>query len=69
MKLAPKQYQVAAEIAGNIATAWFAAGVISPFFIQPSNIFRLLISLVGSLLFTITFTTIALVLAGEASND
>jgi hypothetical protein len=37
-KLSSGQLRAGSEIAGNIAVAWFSAGVISPLFIRPKDI-------------------------------
>lgn len=38
IKLDAGQRKAASEITGNVSVAWFTAGVISPFFVQPKNL-------------------------------
>ena len=54
MKLSDEQLNRASEILGNIAVAWFSAGVISPLFVRTQNIdlyFAFAISIILSILF------------------
>lgn len=54
-QLSVGQRKVAAEIIGNIAVAWFTAGIISPFFIKPKILFEFFRSLVIVLIMSIFF--------------
>lgn len=60
--ISPSQKQLLAEIFGNIAVAWFTAGVISPVFLD--NIFptKLLFSVGLGILFAAGFILTALLL-------
>ena len=59
-KLSAGQKKVAAEITGNIAVAWFTAGVISPFFTQPKNFLVFVFTFAIALFMTGVFSVIAL---------
>lgn len=61
MTLTRSQRKQLAEIVGNIASAWFAAGIISPLFSRPSVLETVLYLLLG-LLMTAFFTYVSLVL-------
>ena len=64
MKLSDEQLNRASEILGNIAVAWFSAGVISPLFVQAQNI-DLYIAFVISIILSILFFVISLDLIKE----
>ena len=59
-KLSVRQLKRTSEILGNIAVAWFAAGVISPAFTRPEDIADLLVKLIVSLFMTGFFSAISL---------
>jgi hypothetical protein len=67
--LTPSQYRITSEIAGNIATAWFVAGVISPIFVKPQNIVYLFTTILLGLIMTSIFVFVALTLARKSKND
>ncbi len=54
-KLSNKQRERLSEILGNIAVAWFTAGIVSPFFIHPESLVDFLQSLGISLVMTVGF--------------
>lgn len=68
-KLTDSQYQTSADVAGNIATVWFAAGVISPLFVKPEASGQIIISILAGLVMTICFALIAITLAKGVKND
>jgi len=55
-KLSIGQRKIAAEIIGNLAVAWFSAGVISPIFTKPKTILDSLPSLSLSLIMSLLFS-------------
>lgn len=55
LNLSNKQRDRLSEILGNIAVAWFTAGVVSPLFIHPNSVIDFLQSLGISLIMTIAF--------------
>ncbi|MCJ7740951.1 hypothetical protein MUP32_06615 [Candidatus Microgenomates bacterium] len=60
-KLSVEQRKSLADILGNIASAWFTIGVISPIFIKPESIVKLLIFIFAGLLMTAVFTSVSLI--------
>lgn len=66
MKLDSIQRKVAADIAGNIATAWFAGGVIGPIFIKSNNLSEIIVPLAVGIGMAGLFSIIALYLAKGA---
>lgn len=67
-KLSLGQLKVLAEITGNIAVAWFTAGVISPLLVKPETIEKFVILLLVSLVMTIWFTFVSLYLVKEVRS-
>lgn len=41
--LRPTQRKALSEFLNTVAAAWFSAGVISPFFIKPESLFRVVL--------------------------
>lgn len=68
-KLTDNQYRISADIAGNIATVWFAAGVVSPLFVKTASLTQVVISIVIGLGMTAIFTSLALFLVQKTKND
>lgn len=64
-KLSGGQLERASEVAGNIATAWFSAGVISPLFTHPRSSWDIVFRLTVSLIMASGFFLISLKLAKE----
>lgn len=62
-RLSSGQLKAASEITGNIAVAWFSAGVISPLFIRPREIVEFLIFLLIGLTMASLFASGSLYLA------
>jgi uncharacterized membrane protein YgaE (UPF0421/DUF939 family) len=54
-KLSVGQQKITAEILGNIAVAWFAAGVIGPLFASSLEFSNFLVGLVVSLVMALAF--------------
>lgn len=50
-----EQTSRASEIFGNLAVAWFSAGVISPLFVRPKTIFEFMVTFSLSLVMTVLF--------------
>lgn len=67
--LTANQYKISADIAGNIATVWFAGGVVSPILVGSENITRLISSVLIGLLMAIAFIAAALAFAKRIQND
>lgn len=67
-KFSVGQRKVASEILGNIAVAWFTAGVISPFFTKPQELFDFLFAFVVSLVMVGLFSKIALDLVRDINK-
>lgn len=59
-KLSIGQLKAVSEISGNIAVAWFTAGVISPMFVRPKNPVDFLSNLMLGLTMTVLFTLLSL---------
>lgn len=59
-KFKPEQRKALADFCVNIATAWFAGGLITPWFIKPAFSASLLIDVTGALLNTILFMFLAI---------
>lgn len=60
MKLHKDQRKVLADILGNISTAWFVTGVITPFFVSNSNLGGVIINLLVGIAFGLLFAGFAL---------
>lgn len=56
------QRKAASEILGNMAVAWFSAGVISPLLVKPESIIKGAFLMIVGLLSTTLFTFISLYL-------
>jgi hypothetical protein len=65
--LSPAQLKAASEMTGNIAVAWFAAGVISPI-IAPPRLIDLLSRGRISLTTAITFAAISIYLVRDVKS-
>ena len=62
--LTRSQHKQLADIIGNIASAWFAAGIISPLFSKLSITEALLYLLLG-IMMTVCFTYVSLALVAK----
>lgn len=67
-KFSAGQFERTSEISGNIAVAWFSAGVISPVIVRPQNISEFLLSFGVSLFMAGWFLKLSLDLAKEAEK-
>ena len=61
-KLSSGQLKAASEITGNIAVAWFSAGVISPLFIRPGKLLEFFLFLLIGLAMAALFVGSSLLL-------
>lgn len=62
LKLSTIQRERISEVFGNISVAWFSAGVISPIFFPPQTIFDFLYTFVVSLLLSVVFLVLSLLI-------
>lgn len=60
-KFSSSQRDRISEIFGNISVAWFTAGVISPLFIHPANLFEFFIAFGISLFMFVVFLILSLI--------
>ncbi|OGC15986.1 hypothetical protein A3J90_05925 [candidate division WOR-1 bacterium RIFOXYC2_FULL_37_10] len=67
-KFSNKQLDRISEIAGNIAVAWFSAGVISPLFIHSQSLLNFIFTFGMSIIMAISSFTVSLVLLEETNN-
>lgn len=56
MKLKPSQRDKLSDLANMLAAAWFTAGVVSPLFLQITNIKKTVLMGLVSILTTMLFT-------------
>jgi hypothetical protein len=66
-KLSIGQKKISAEILGNIAVAWFAAGIIGPLFSPDLKISNFLVNFMVSLVMTLAFSLGALKVVRKVS--
>ena len=59
MRFSKDQYKAVSEIFGNISSAWFTAGVISPLFVKPETGLKLAVFLVGGVLLSVVFASLS----------
>lgn len=64
-KLSKGQLERSSEISGNIAVAWFSAGVIAPLFLRSQNTIDFIVGLVLSLIMATVFFLISLMLVKD----
>ena len=65
IKLNIEQRRILAEIFGNIAVAWYVAGIISPFFNTIKSIQLIIFSMIAGLIFGFGFTILAIRLVNK----
>lgn len=68
VKISIGQRKVSAEILGNIAVGWFIAGVITPVLSGPETKANAISLLITSLIMTVVFASIALILARKIKS-
>lgn len=66
MKLSPPQYKSISEILGNIAVAWFTAGIVSPLFIDKNELNFLVLYLILGLSMFSLFSIFSVIYAGKS---
>ena len=60
VKLSIGQLKQASEILGNLAVAWFSAGIISPLLVRPKTLSELVSVVVLGLGMSVLFTLVSL---------
>lgn len=68
-KLSEGQLKALSEIAGNLAVAWFSAGIILPLLVSPESLLRFLLLTIGGLIMAGVFTFISVYLIKETHKS